>query len=94
MIRCNYIDGGDVRLKAKLIRIGNSKGVRIPKSLLQETGLPQDVEILAEGNRLVIAPAHQARDGWEAAFKLMRGEDEKLLLDHSPTVFDVEEWEW
>jgi antitoxin MazE len=81
-------------MRAKLIRIGNSQGVRIPKALIQETGLPPDVEIIADGNRLVIAPAHQPREGWEEAFRRMRAEDEKVLDGPVCTLFDKEEWEW
>lgn len=82
-------------MKARIVRIGNSRGVRIPKSLLQETGLDGDVEIHAQDGTLVIQPARKPRAGWAAAFRetARRGED-KLLDPPTPTRFDEEEWEW
>lgn len=83
-------------MKAKIVRIGNSQGVRLPKFLLEETQLPNDVEITVEGNRLVIAPARQPREGWAEAFARMAANgDDKMILDGSMSnKFDEEEWEW
>jgi antitoxin MazE len=82
-------------MKARIIPIGNSQGIRIPKSLLQQTGLSGDVEIRAEADALVIRPARKPREGWAKRFKELaqRGADEPLD-PYTPTRFDEEEWEW
>ena len=84
-------------MKSRIVSVGNSKGVRIPKLLLEQTGLVGDVEIEADGDSLVIRPAKKVRAGWEEAAKKMaaNGEDELIIPDDvSLTAFDEEEWEW
>jgi len=83
-------------VKAKIIKIGKkSHGVKIPKSLLKETGFKGDVEIQASANELVIRPAKHPRDGWDKEFEEMAKNGDDVLLDpYIPTQFDLEEWEW
>jgi antitoxin MazE len=83
-------------MRARIVRIGNSRGIRIPKPLLEQAGLGGDeVELSVEGRRIVIAPAHRARAGWAEAFAGMHGAgDDRLLDEDVPTRFDEEEWEW
>ena len=84
-------------MKTRIVRIGNSRGVRIPKTLLEQTGMPEEVAIEAEGNRLVIRPASQPREGWDAAFRKMAlaGDDQLLDGDLRPTSrWDDSEWQW
>ena len=84
-------------MKTRIIPIGNSRGVRIPKSLLDQTKLSGEVDITADADGLVIRPARKPREGWaEAAEEMARNGDDVLLDDvpHSLTAFDEEEWEW
>ncbi|MCK4304420.1 MAG: AbrB/MazE/SpoVT family DNA-binding domain-containing protein [Candidatus Eisenbacteria sp.] len=88
-------------MKARIVRIGNSKGIRIPKPLLEQTGLADEVEISVENNRLIIAPAEPEpsppRKGWAKAFKEMAASGDDALVDSDrqvPTQWDEEEWEW
>jgi antitoxin MazE len=84
-------------MKTRIVRIGNSRGVRIPKPLLEQTGLDGDVEVRVEGARLVIEAAAKPRAGWAAAFgEMARRGDDALLDDVPPTAtkWDEEEWEW
>jgi antitoxin MazE len=84
-------------MKTRIVRIGNSRGVRIPKPLLDQTGLSGDVEIRAENQSLVIRPARKPREGWAKAFKTMGERGDDALLDdlsHSVSGFDEDEWEW
>ncbi|MHC4469617.1 MAG: AbrB/MazE/SpoVT family DNA-binding domain-containing protein [Planctomycetota bacterium] len=84
-------------MKARIVRIGNSRGIRIPKPLLDQTGLGEEVEIEVEGDSLVVRPARRARDGWSTAFRRMAETGDDLLLDGdvpSATQWDDEEWEW
>ena len=82
-------------MKAKIIQIGNSKGLRIPKPMLAQAGLKDEVEIRVEGNHLIVESATAPRAGWRAAFEEMavRGEDH-LLDSPTPTEWDLTEWEW
>ncbi len=81
--------------KTRIVRIGNSRGIRVPKSLLQEAQLPEEVELHAEPGRLVVRAAHGPRDGWAAAAQAMRARgDDGLLDDPTATSFDVEDWTW
>jgi antitoxin MazE len=84
-------------MKTRIVRIGNSRGIRIPKPLLEQTGLNGDVEVSAEGDALIIRPAAKPRAGWDAAFKEMAERGDDALLDGdvpSLTRWDEEEWEW
>ncbi|HTU89706.1 MAG TPA: AbrB/MazE/SpoVT family DNA-binding domain-containing protein [Gemmataceae bacterium] len=84
-------------MKARIVRIGNSQGIRIPKPLLEQTGLRGDVEIGVENEALVIRPARKPRQGWEEAFQEMaqRGDDKLLDPDvPSLTSWDEDDWEW
>jgi antitoxin MazE len=82
-------------VKSRIVRIGNSQGVRIPKPLLEQAGLAGEVELHAEDGRIVIAAARQPRAGWAAAARAMHDRGEDGLLDPpTATSFDAEEWEW
>jgi antitoxin MazE len=70
-------------MKTRVVRIGNSRGIRIPKVLLEQTGLPEEVEICAEGDSLVIRPANRPRAGWAAAFQEMSTRGDDNLLDEN-----------
>lgn len=83
-------------MTTKLIGIGNSRGVRIPKAFIEAAGLdsgPLRLRVTASG--LLIEPAARPRDGWSAAAQEMRERGETGLLDDpAPTDFDTFEWEW
>jgi len=79
-------------MKAKLVRIGNSRGVRLAKPLIEEAGLTDDVEIRVEGGALIITSIESPRAGWAEA--VTRHGPSKLLDTPSATVFDETEWSW
>lgn len=82
-------------MKARIVPIGNSRGIRIPKPLLEQAGLGEEVELTVEDSRIVIAPAARPRHSWAEAFAAMHAAGEDSLLDEpTPTRFDQEEWEW
>jgi antitoxin MazE len=84
-------------MKSRIVRIGNSRGVRIPKPLIEETGLGEEVEIQVEGNRLIIAPAGRPRADWAASFREMARMEDDTLIDGEVqirTVWEGDEWEW
>jgi antitoxin MazE len=82
-------------MKARIIQIGNSRGVRIPKALLDQTQLPDEVRIEAHGDEIVIRAARVPREGWDEAFRSMAQRGDDHLLDKArATLFDKTEWEW
>jgi len=80
-------------MKVDLIRIGNSRGVRLPKPLIEQIGLGDKVELQIERNRIVISPQRQSREGWEAAFSAASPET-LLLTPLASNKFDRKEWKW
>lgn len=56
-------------MEVKLIDIGNSKGIRIPKAILQQVGLQDYVELEVQDSQLILRPKHNPRAGWEQAFR-------------------------
>ena len=90
-----YIVGTEVVVKARIVRIGNSQGVRIPKPLLEEAQLGDEVELRVEAGRIVIERADVPRAGWSEAFTSMAAAGSDALLDPpTPTDFDDTEWTW
>jgi antitoxin MazE len=82
-------------MKAKLIQIGNSRGVRLPKPLIKEAGLNNEVDINLRNGEIVIRPMRKIRSGWkEAAKQLHERKGDGLVSDEIPTRFDRTEWEW
>jgi antitoxin MazE len=82
-------------MKTHLIRVGNSRGVRLPKLLIEEAGLTDAVELRVRDGAIVIARVAHARSGWAEAAQRMRERGEDGLLDpYTPTRFDEGEWKW
>ena len=81
--------------KTRIVRIGNSRGIRVPKILLDLAQLPDEVELHAEPGRLVVQGVRRPRTGWvEAARAMAEARHDSLLDAPSPARFDREEWEW
>ena len=79
----------------RLIKIGNSRGIRLPKPIIEEAGLEQEVELRIRDGMVVITSAKRPRAGWNTAAKQMRARDEDRLLDEPvSTRFDEEDWRW
>jgi antitoxin MazE len=80
---------------SKIIRIGNSRGIRIPHIMLEQAGLTDKVELKVEGNQLIIHSADSPRHGWGDHFAAMaRQGDDQLLAETTPTQWDEDEWTW
>jgi len=54
-------------MQAKIVKMGNSRGIRIPKAMLEQTGLQEEVDLRVDGVRLIIEPVDDPRAGWEEA---------------------------
>jgi antitoxin MazE len=84
-------------MRASIIKIGNSQGIRLPKPLLDQTGIKDDVELEVEKSQIIIRPISNSRDGWDEAFKSMSQNRDDTLLDGNEVIansFDEEEWKW
>jgi antitoxin MazE len=83
-------------MKTRLVQIGNARGIRLPKAVIEEAQLGEgDVEVKAEPGCVVIRSARRPRMGWAELARHMaeRGED-RLMDPPASTRFDREEWEW
>jgi antitoxin MazE len=84
-------------VKARIIKMGNSKGVRIPKPILEQLALGEEVELSVRGDQLVIRPGKRPRSGWEEQFDRMAERGDDRLLDAetvSLTQWDEDDWQW
>lgn len=84
-------------MKCSVVRIGNSRGIRIPKTILKQCNLEEAVDLEVEGDRLVIRPAKRPRAGWAAAFQEMARRSDDVLIDGDSwgsTDWDRTEWTW
>jgi len=84
-------------MRGRVVRIGNSRGIRIPKALLEEAGLVDEVEIVVHGNRLVVTPVRSPRAGWSELFEEMRRRGDDALLDGErlpSTDWEETGWKW
>ena len=83
-------------MRTQLIRIGNSQGVRIPKSVIEQCGLSGEVDMTVSGNTVVIAPARRLREGWAADFAATADarDGAPLLPGNLSSGWDDAEWTW
>jgi antitoxin MazE len=84
-------------VKTRIVRIGNSQGIRIPKPIIEQLGFREEVELEIYPDQLVIRSAHAPRSGWDEQFKIMAEAGDDRLLDEeavSLTEWDEVEWEW
>jgi antitoxin MazE len=84
-------------MRARVVKIGNSQGIRIPKTILEQTGIMNDVELDVEKDRIVIRPISNPRQGWENAFKAMSDNRDDILMRGDENIshfWDDEEWRW
>ena len=83
-------------IRTRLVKIGNSRGIRLPKSLVEQIGLGEMVELDVQDGTLVVRPLENPRAGWAEAFRTMaeRGDDKLIDGEWPATDFDKTEWEW
>lgn len=84
-------------MRARVVKIGNSQGVRIPKPILEQTGITEDVELEVEKNQIIIRPVSDPRVGWDLAFKTIAEKDNDVMINGTQNIshsWDEEEWQW
>ena len=82
-------------MKVNIISIGNSKGIRIPKSILDQCDFNKEAELEVQNNKLIIKPVkRKVREGWADAFKLMHERKEDAVIVSDSLDIEMENWEW
>ena len=81
-------------MRARIVRIGNSQGIRIPKPLLEQAGLADEIELTLAGRSLIVTPARAARAGWATAFADLTADGADELIETPAPEFDELEWTW
>lgn len=81
--------------RTKLIKIGNSRGIRIPKAVVERLNLTDDIEMIVKEDHLELRPGRKPREGWSDAFREMaQHADDRLMDEPVATKWDNEEWNW
>jgi len=78
----------------KIVSIGNSKGIRLPKYIIQQLTIKDEVDLIvdSDNNQILLKPVTNPRKGWDKAFSEMRtNNDDQLRIDDS---LDFNEWQW
>jgi antitoxin MazE len=83
-------------MKVSLIKIGNSQGIRIPKTLIEQCGFEGEIELEVKEGALMLRPAKPSREGWDEAFEKVdsSGKPETLLPGALSEEWDDAEWTW
>jgi len=83
-------------MKVKLVSIGNSRGIRIPRSIIESCGFEDEVEMGVGDGVVVLAPVGKTRRSWDEAFAAMAAtkDDAALVPEHLEHAWDEREWRW
>jgi antitoxin MazE len=81
-------------MRVGIISVGNSKGIRIPKAILEQCSFNTEAELEVQGNALLIRPVKKVREGWEKAFQLMHERNEDALVINDALDIEMENWKW
>jgi antitoxin MazE len=81
-------------MKMDIIKIGNSKGIRLPQAVLKQCGIESQVELEIKDSYIILKPIKNPREGWVEAFKLMhKNKDDVLLISEEIDTDLLEEWD-
>lgn len=84
-----------MKIRTHLVRIGNSRGIRLPKPVIEQAGLEDEVDLTLQDGKVIIAAADLPRSDWDARFEAAGpSAQDELLLDGADSAWDNEEWEW
>lgn len=79
----------------RIVQIGNSRGIRIPKTILEQCDIRDTVELEVENGKIILEPVYDSpREGWDEAFREMAANSDDSLLIPDGIDIDMEEWEW
>ncbi len=80
--------------RTHLVRVGNSRGVRIPKLWLDQLDWSDEVEMTIQADRLVIRSARRPRQDWDDYFRAMHERGDDRVIELPKSAWDEQEWEW
>ncbi len=81
-------------IKSRIVQVGNSQGIRIPKSMLEQSGIVEDIELEVRDNQIVITGTSKPRSGWGESFALMAANADELDTIPVSNSWDEVEWQW
>ncbi len=84
-------------MKARIVKIGNSQGIRLPKPILEQTGIMDDVELEVLENQIIIRALSHPRSSWAGAFNAMSEFGDDAIVDEADNIshsWDEKEWQW
>ena len=83
-------------IKTRLVKIGNSQGLRIPKLVLDQLNLSSDVALEVQDDHLIVRPSSHPRADWAEQFRQMaeHNDDQLLDVDAPLTEWEASEWHW
>jgi antitoxin MazE len=84
-------------VRARIVKIGNSQGIRLPKPIIEQAGISEDVDIVVQNETIIIRPISHPREGWDEAFRKMAENGDDLLIDSEQPIshsWDETEWQW
>ena len=83
-----------MKIRTRLIRIGNSRGIRLPKPVIEHAGIEEDVDLTMQDGKVIIEAADRPRADWDAQFQEAGGStQDEMLLPDAATDWDEQEWE-
>ncbi|MBU1121077.1 MAG: AbrB/MazE/SpoVT family DNA-binding domain-containing protein [Candidatus Omnitrophica bacterium] len=81
-------------MKIPIVPIGNSRGIRIPKAILQQCRIRRFVDLEVKNDQIVLHPIQKPRQEWKKAFEKMReNKDDQLIIDDNLDL-ETENWKW
>ncbi|MDI6707312.1 MAG: AbrB/MazE/SpoVT family DNA-binding domain-containing protein [Firmicutes bacterium] len=81
-------------MKTEIIKIGNSKGIRIPAYILKECNIAEKIELEVKDGQIIITPVDEPRKGWGKKFECMKNNGDDKLFISEDVGLDAEDWEW
>jgi antitoxin MazE len=89
----NFVHTNTTIMDISVIPIGNSKGIRLSKTILEKYNITDKVELILEKGYIILKPKSEPRAGWGKAFKKMHENgDDKLLINDVFEDENLEEW--
>lgn len=82
-------------MKVNIIPIGNSRGIRLPKAIIEQCHIGKQVDLRVDDDNIIIKSLHKKpRNNWDAAFKKMHHNRDDRLVMNDNLDLDMESWEW
>ena len=88
-IACNY---NVIIMELTITRIGNSRGIRIPKAILKQCGFTDTAQVVIKNSQLILSPS-KVRVGWNEQFAKLNTADSEVITDMN-NEWDEDEWQW